>query len=113
MSEADLALLLTVLAMLGLRGAGLLLGGVLRPDHPAIAWAAAVSMATLAAFVVLAIAAPTGLLATVPWPARLAGVAAGVAGWFLLRGRMLPTLLAGLAGLLAAWGAIAAGSGLP
>lgn len=107
MTEADLALALTVLAMIGLRGAGLLLGGVLRPDHPVIAWAAAVSLATLAAFVVLAIAVPTGLLATVPLPARLAGVAAGAAGWWLLRGRMLPTLCAGLAGLLLAWWLIA------
>lgn len=103
MSEADLALGLTALAMFSLRGAGLLLGGALRPDHPFIAWASAVSLATLAAFVVLAIAAPAGLLATVPWPARLAGVLAGVAGWRLFRGRMLPTLLAGLAGLMVAW----------
>ncbi|WP_270937378.1 hypothetical protein [Falsiroseomonas oryzae] len=102
MSATDLALLLTVLAMLGLRGAGLLLGGALRPDHPFIAWASAVSLATLAAFVVLAIAVPTGLLATVPWPARLAGVAAGALGWRLFGGRLLPALLAGLAGLLLA-----------
>lgn len=113
MSEADLALVLTALAMFGLRGAGLLLGGVLRADHPFIAWASAVSLATLAAFVVLAIATPTGLLATVPWPARLAGVLAGVAGWRLLGGRMLPTLLAGLAGLLAAWGGMGVFRGLP
>ncbi|WP_372616758.1 hypothetical protein [Falsiroseomonas sp.] len=112
MTEADLALGLTVLAMLGLRGTGMLLGGALRPDHPFIAWAAAVSLATLAAFVVLAIATPGGLLATVPWPARLAGVAAGVLGWRLFGARMLPTLLAGLAGLLAGWAVIAAGSGL-
>lgn len=108
MNDSDLALLLTVLAMLGLRGAGLALGGVLRPDHPVIAWAAAVSVATLAAFVVLAIAVPTGLLASVPWPARLAGVLAGALAWRRLGGRMLPTLLAGLAGLLAAWAAIGA-----
>jgi hypothetical protein len=103
MSDADLALLLTVLAGLGLRGAGLALGGALRPDHPFIAWASAVSVATLSAFVVLAIAAPAGLLASVPWPARLAGVAAGALGWRVFRGRLLPALLAGLAGLLAAW----------
>lgn len=106
MSGPDLALLLTVLAMLLLRGAGLLLGGVLRADHPAIAWASSVSVATLAAFVVLAIAAPSGLLATVPWPARLAGVAAGALAWRLSRGGMLPALLAGVAAVLAVWGAI-------
>jgi hypothetical protein len=102
----DLALALTVAAMLTLRGAGLLLGGVLRPDHPAIAWAAAVSVATLAAFVVLAIAAPTGLLATVPWPARLAGVLGGALGWRLFRGALLPALLMGLAGLMLSWWAL-------
>jgi hypothetical protein len=105
MTGADLALALTVAAMLALRGAGLLLGGVLRPDHPVIAWAAAVSVATLAAFVVLAIAVPTGLLATVPWPARVAGVLAGGLGW-RLSGALLPALLTGLAGLMLAWLAI-------
>jgi hypothetical protein len=103
MSGADLALALTVLAGLGLRGAGLLLGGALRPDHPFIAWASAVSVATLSAFVALAIAIPGGLLATVPWPARLAGLAAGAIGWKLSSGGLLPALLAGLAGLLLAW----------
>ena len=103
MTGADLALGLTIVAMLGLRGAGLLLGGVLRPDHPFIAWAAAVSVATLAAFVVLALVVPAGLLASVPWPARLAGVAAGALGWRLARGAMLPALAAGFCGLLAAW----------
>jgi hypothetical protein len=102
MTGADLALLLTVLAGVGLRGAGLALGGALRPDHPFIAWASAVSVATLSAFVVLAIAAPSGLLATVPWPARLAGVAAGGIGWLAFRGATLPALLAGLAGLMLA-----------
>lgn len=103
MSGPDLALGLTVLAMLGLRGAGLLLGGALRPDHPFIAWASAVSVATLAAFVVLALVTPTGLLATVPWPARLAGVVVGAIGWRLSGGAMLPALGAGFAGLLLAW----------
>jgi hypothetical protein len=101
MTGADLALGLTILAMLLLRGAGLLLGGVLRPDHPAISWAASVSLATLSAFVVLAIAAPSGLLATVPWWARLAGVATGAVTWKLTRGGLLPALLAGVGGLLA------------
>ncbi len=106
MTGADLALGLTILAGLLLRAAGLLLGGALRPDHPAIAWASAVSVATLSAFVVLAILAPAGLLASVPLPARLAGVAAGALGWRLLRGRLLPAMLCGLAGLLLAWWAM-------
>ena len=101
MTEAELALALTALAMLGLRLAGLAVAGALRPDHPFIAWAAAVSGATLAAFVVLAVAAPGGVLATVPLPARLAGLAGGLAGYALLRGRLLPALLCGLAALAA------------
>jgi branched-subunit amino acid transport protein len=103
MSGADLALLLTGLAMLGLRGAGLLLGGVLRPDHPVIAWAGAVSVATLAAFVVLSVAVPGGLLATVPWPARLAGVAAGALAWRLAPGGLPVALLAGVGAVLGVW----------
>ncbi|WP_439596650.1 hypothetical protein [Falsiroseomonas sp.] len=102
MSQADWALLLTIGIGLALRGLGLLLGGALRPDHPAIAWASAVSVATLAAFVTLAIAAPAGLLATVPWPARLAGLAAGFLAFRLLPGRLLPAMAAGLAALLLA-----------
>lgn len=105
MTGADLALLLTVLAMLGLRGAGLLLGGVLRPDHPVIAWAAAVSVATLSAFVVLSVLVPGGLLATVPLPARLAGVAAGALAWRLARGGLLVPLLAGVGAVLLVWAA--------
>jgi hypothetical protein len=106
MSAEELALVLTVLAGVALRGLGLALGGSLRPDHPFIAWASAVSVATLSAFVVLAIAAPAGLLATVPWQARLAGVASGAIGWRVSRGGLLPALLAGMAGLLVAWGAM-------
>jgi hypothetical protein len=99
MSAADWALALTVLIGLGLRGLGLALGGAVRADHPLIAWASAVSVATLAAFVALAVAAPAGLLATVPLGARLAGVVAGALGWVATRGAVLPALLAGLAGL--------------
>ena len=58
----------------------MLLAGALRPDHPFIRWAAAVSQAVLAAFVVLAVVAPAGGLAGVPLPARLAGLAAGLLG---------------------------------
>lgn len=99
MAAAELALLLTALGMVGLRAAGLLVAGALRPDHPLIAWAAAVSQATLAAFVVLAVIAPGGVAALVPWPARVAGLVAGLIAWRVLRGRLLPALLAGLAAL--------------
>ena len=100
MAEADLALLLAALAMLGLRAAGLVLAGALRPDHPFILWAGAVSQATLAAFVALAVIAPGGALATVPLAARLAGLAAGLLGFFLLRGGQLAALGCGLAALV-------------
>ncbi|MGX9966446.1 hypothetical protein ACVFYP_24195 [Roseomonas sp. F4] len=100
MSQPDLALLLTVLIGLALRGFGLLLGGALRPDHPMIAWASAVSVATLAAFVTLAIVAPAGLLATVPLAARLSGLAAGGIAYRLLGQRLLPAMAVGLGTLL-------------
>lgn len=99
MSQADWALALTIGIGVALRGLGLLLGGALRPDHPGIAWASAVSVATLAAFVTLAIAAPAGLLATVPLAARLAGLAGGGLAFWLLRGRLLPAMAVGLTAL--------------
>jgi len=93
-------LLLTAAAMLALRGAGMLLAGTLRPDHPFIRWAAAVSQAVLAAFVTLAVIAPAGAVAAVPLSARLAGLAAGLVVHAATGGRMLPSLGAGLAALL-------------
>jgi uncharacterized membrane protein len=96
MADADLALILTGSACLALRLAGLLLAGRLRPDHPFIAWATSVAQATLAAFVTLAVLAPTGSLATLPLHARLTGLAAGTAAFFALRQRLLPALLVGL-----------------
>ena len=97
---AELALGLAALAMLALRGLGMLLAGALRPDHPFVLWAAAVSQATLAAFVTLVILAPMGAVAAVPLPARLAGLAAGLLGFLALRGRLLPALGLGLAALV-------------
>lgn len=97
---ATAPLLLTAAAMLALRGAGMLLAGTLRPDHPFIQWAAAVSQAVLAAFVTLAVIAPAGALATLPLAARLAALAAGLAAHAATGGRMLPSLGAGLAALL-------------
>jgi hypothetical protein len=97
---AELALLLAAAAMLVLRAAGVLVAGALRPDHPLIAWAAAVSQSTLAAFVALAVAAPSGAVAGIPLGARLAGLAAGLLGYAALRGRLLPALGVGLATLL-------------
>ncbi|MDB5316128.1 MAG: hypothetical protein JWO26_1077 [Rhodospirillales bacterium] len=96
MSEADLALLLTGLACLALRLAGVMLAGRLRADHPFIAWASCVAQATLAAFVALAVLAPSGALAALPLHARLTGLAVGVAAYFALRERLLPALAIGL-----------------
>ena len=100
MPPADLALLLTALACLALRLAGVWLAGGLSTEHPAIAWATAVAQATLAAFVTLAIVSPGGALADVPIAARLAGLVAGVAVCLTDRQRLLPALLAGLAVML-------------
>jgi hypothetical protein len=101
-AQADLALVATALACLGLRLAGVWLAGGLSTEHPVIAWATAVAQATLAAFVALAIVAPAGALAEVPLVARLAGLAVGVAVCLAFGRRMLPALLAGLAAMLVA-----------
>ena len=101
MPPADLALLLTALACLGLRLAGVWLAGGLSTEHPAIAWATAVAQATLAAFVTLAVIAPAGALAEVPLAARLAGLCTGIAVCLVKRRWLLPALLAGLAAMLA------------
>ena len=100
MAEADLALLLTAIACLGLRLAGVWLAGGFPTDHPVIAWATAVAQATLAAFVALAIVAPAGALAEVPLVARLAGLGVGVATCLALQRRILPALIAGLVAML-------------
>lgn len=96
MGGADLALLLLILACVALRAAGLLVAGQLRPDHPFVRWAASVSLATLAAFIVAAAVAPGGMLASIPIGARLLGLLIAI-GWMLRRGGLLAPLLAGLA----------------
>ncbi len=96
MAGADLALLLLILACVALRAAGLLVAGRLRPDHPFVRWAASVALATLAAFIVAAVVAPSGALAGIPWGARLMGVVVAT-GWMMGRGGMLAPLVAGLA----------------
>ena len=100
MPPADLALVLTALACLGLRLLGVWLAGGLSTEHPVIAWATAVAQATLAAFVTLAIIAPAGALAEVPLTARLAGLGTGIAVCLVKRRWLLPALLAGLAAML-------------
>lgn len=99
MSGDDLALGLVALACMAMRGAGLLVAGRLSADHALVRWAASVSLATLAAFVTAAVIAPTGSLALIPAPARVAGLlaASAVLAW---RGGLLVPLLAGLAATL-------------
>ncbi len=75
-----------------MRAAGLVVAGRLRPDHPFVRWAASVAIATLAAFVILAVAAPVGSLALIPWPARVAGFLAAMALFAWRRGLFLPVL---------------------
>lgn len=100
MPPADLALVLTALACLGLRLAGVWLAGGLSTEHPVIAWATAVAQATLAAFVTLAVIAPAGALAEVPLVARLTGLGTGIAVCLVKRRWLLPALLAGLVAML-------------
>lgn len=92
MSGADLALLLLILGCAAMRGAGLLVAGRLRTDHPFVRWAAAVSLATLTAFVLAAVVAPTGILTDIPLLARGAGLAASVVILFWRGGLALPVL---------------------
>lgn len=96
MPEAWLSLLLLAGGCLGLRVGGMMLARGLSAQHPLIAWATAVSQATLAAFVVFAFLAPAGPLAAVPLFARLGGVGLGLAVLWLARGRLLPALAAGV-----------------
>jgi len=103
MAGAELGLLAVALASQGLRLAGMLLAGTLRPDHPFIRWAAAVAQATLAAFVVLAVVAPSGAVALLPWPARLAGASVALAMMAWPRAGILGALLAGSLATLATW----------
>ncbi len=96
MTDANLALLALILACQALRAAGLWLAGGLRADHPFIRWAGSVAVATLAAFIVLAVVAPAGVLATIPWPARVLGAVTAL-GVLLAPGeRVLAALLSGL-----------------
>lgn len=102
MGEAETGLVLLILAGAAMRAAGLLVAGRQRPDHPFIQWAASVALATLAAFVMGAVAAPGGLLAQLPLPARLAGAAAALAVW-AWRGGLLGPVLAGIVTSAALW----------
>jgi hypothetical protein len=97
--NADIALALTAIACLLLRSAGVWLAGGLGADHPVIAWATAIAQATLSAFVMLAIIAPSGALADVPLAARLGGL--GVAVCLAFGRNLLPALLVGVAAMLA------------
>jgi hypothetical protein len=92
LSGADLALLLLVLGCAAMRGAGLLVAGRLRTDHPFVRWAASVSLATLTAFVLSAVVAPGGILADLPLLARGAGLGASVLLLFWRGGLALPVL---------------------
>lgn len=104
MSAPDWSLLVVAFACQAMRALGFVLAGPLRPDHPFIRWAASVAQATLAAFVVLAVMAPTGALAAVPLAARLAGAAVAL-GVLLLPGQdqVLVALLAGLTVAALTW----------
>lgn len=95
MGTAETALLLLILAGIALRGAGLLVAGRMRADHPFVRWAGSVALATLAAFIAAAVMAPSGALGAIPLPARVAGLLVAIA-LFAWRGGLLLPLLAGL-----------------
>ena len=101
MEAADIALALTAIACLLLRSTGVWLAGGFGGDHPVIAWATAIAQATLAAFVTLAITAPTGALANVPLAARLCGLGVGVMVCLTFGRNLLPALVVGLVAMLA------------
>lgn len=90
-----MSLLLLAGGGLALRLCGLVLARGLSAQHPLIAWATAVSQATLAAFVLFAFLAPSGALAAVPLFARAGGVALALLVLWLAKGRLLPALAAG------------------
>lgn len=94
-------LLLAAALGLGLRAGGLVLAGALRPDHPFVAWAGAVSQATLAAYVAGALLAPAAASGPAPVWARLAALAAALAVLALGRGRLGAAMAAGLLALAA------------
>jgi hypothetical protein len=94
-AEAWVSLLLLAGGGLALRLSGLMLARGFSAQHPLIAWATAVSQATLAAFVLFAFLAPAGPLAAVPLFARVAGVGLGLLVLWLAKGRLLPALAAG------------------
>nr|WP_283771020.1 AzlD domain-containing protein [Roseococcus pinisoli] len=81
-----------ILACAGMRAAGLLVAGRLKPDHPFVRWAGSVAQATLTAFVLAAVIAPGGIMASLPLVARVAGLAAAVAILFWRGGLLLPVL---------------------
>lgn len=99
MAEASMVLGATALLGLGLRIAGLAIGERLPPGHPFLAWAGAVSLASVAAFVVIAMLAPGGALAAVPPAARVAGLLAGCVA-FTATGRSLSSLGVGAGALI-------------
>lgn len=83
-----------------MRAVGLLVAGRLPSDHPFVRWAGSVALATLTAFVLAAVIAPSGILQSLPLPARVAGLAASIAVLFW-RGGLLTPVLGGLAVTLA------------
>ena len=102
MSDAGFALAaLTVGALVtyAWRALGVLVAGRIDPQGRVIVWVACVAYALLAAVIARMIVLPLGVLAEMPLWARLLATAAAVAVWYALGRRILPAILAGMAGL--------------
>jgi hypothetical protein len=78
------------------------LGQGLREDAEILVWVRAVASALLIGVVAKLVLTPTGALALIPIVWRLAALAAGIAGFYLLRRSILGGVLAGEAVLIGA-----------
>lgn len=90
-------LVVGVLAHEPWRWMGLAIGARIEPDGDLFRWVRAVSNALVAALVARLIFFPVGVLATTHLGVRLAGLAAGFALFYVLRGNLAAAVLGGCA----------------
>lgn len=95
------ALLLALAGTFALRGLGVVGAGRLEQDSPLFRWVGCVAFAIAAGIMAKILLLPSGVLAEATLPARLGGVALGVAVFFLAGRRILLGLGGGLLAFLA------------
>lgn len=78
-----------ILATYVWRAAGILVASRIAPESGLARWFTAVAYAVLAGLIVRMLVLPEGVLGAVPLPDKLAGLAAGVAAYFVA-GRSVP-----------------------